>query len=375
MMTTLGAEAFPVPVSLHMLIASMSTIWLGSFGALKSSVRKDAGKPAVAAEEVHHLTRREVYMSPVLGSVLLFGLYIVYKLCPKYYVNLLVRAYFVVFGVLSVGDQVAYMVKSLCKPKPWHSEPLLQFKIPCYELLDKTFGLTPEGFEGGDPADMAMSPLELVGYLFGTMVGVWYIGVNHWIANNIFGVAFSLQAIRALSIGSFFNGAILLSGLFIYDIFWVFGTDVMVTVAKSFDAPIKLLFPRWTQDSESGKWQSSILGLGDIVMPGIFVALMLRFDHYTRVKLGKRGGAPKDSEGFLNRYPYFTTTMVGYALGLATTIAIMTIFNAAQPALLYLVPSCIGAAVLCALRLGEFSELWKYEEGEEADEKAAKKTE
>lgn len=28
------------------------------------------------------------------------------------------------------------------------------------------------------------------------------------------------------------------------DIFWVFATPVMVSVAKNFDAPIKLLFPR-----------------------------------------------------------------------------------------------------------------------------------
>ena len=33
-------------------------------------------------------------------------------------------------------------------------------------------------------------------------------------------------------------GAVLLSGLFFYDIFWVFGSPVMVTVAKSLDAPI-----------------------------------------------------------------------------------------------------------------------------------------
>ena len=35
------------------------------------------------------------------------------------------------------------------------------------------------------------------------------------------------------------------AGLFFYDIFWVFGTPVMVSVAKNLDAPIKLLFPRW----------------------------------------------------------------------------------------------------------------------------------
>lgn len=37
-------------------------------------------------------------------------------------------------------------------------------------------------------------------------------------------------------------GCILLGGLFVYDIFWVFYTDVMVTVAKSFEAPIKSEF-------------------------------------------------------------------------------------------------------------------------------------
>lgn len=44
--------------------------------------------------------------------------------------------------------------------------------------------------------------------------------------------------------GCHVSGALLLSGLFFYDIFWVFGTPVMVTVAKSLDAPIKLVFPR-----------------------------------------------------------------------------------------------------------------------------------
>ena len=32
--------------------------------------------------------------------------------------------------------------------------------------------------------------------------------------------------------------------VFFYDIFWVFGTEVMVSVAKGVDGPIKLLFPR-----------------------------------------------------------------------------------------------------------------------------------
>ena len=38
--------------------------------------------------------------------------------------------------------------------------------------------------------------------------------------------------------------AVLLGGLFFYDIIFVFGTDVMETVAKSIDKPIKSLFPK-----------------------------------------------------------------------------------------------------------------------------------
>ncbi len=52
-----------------------------------------------------------------------------------------------------------------------------------------------------------------------------------------------------------------------YDIFWVFGTDVMVTVATKFDAPMKLLFPRAFATADSDQ-QNSLLGLGDIVIPG-----------------------------------------------------------------------------------------------------------
>ena len=65
-----------------------------------------------------------------------------------------------------------------------------------------------------------------------------------WALNNFFGVSFSIQGIKSLSLGSYKVGAILLAGLFLYDIFWVFGTEVMVTVARSFEAPIKLLFMR-----------------------------------------------------------------------------------------------------------------------------------
>lgn len=72
-----------------------------------------------------------------------------------------------------------------------------------------------------------------------SLVGAWYLLQKHWIANNLFGLAFAVNAVELLHLNNVVTGCILLCGLFFYDIFWVFGTDVMVTVAKSFEAPIK----------------------------------------------------------------------------------------------------------------------------------------
>ena len=59
----------------------------------------------------------------------------------------------------------------------------------------------------------------------------------------------------------------------------------------------------------------SMLGLGDIVISGIFVALMLRYD----VVKG------------LSDTPYFITNLIAYELASAT-VAVMHFFDAAQPA-------------------------------------------
>jgi len=135
--------------------------------------------------------------------------------------------------------------------------------------------------------------------------------------------------------------------------FWVFGTDVMVTVAKNFDAPIKLLFPK---DIFADVFEFSMLGLGDIVIPGVFIALLLRYDAFRATK-----GKTKFPVGNWAK-PYFTATFIGYIFGLVTTIFVMHTFRAAQPALLYLVPGCVGFSFITGLILGDVPELLNFSE-------------
>jgi minor histocompatibility antigen H13 len=101
------------------------------------------------------------------------------------------------------------------------------------------------------------------------------------------------------------------------------------------------------------------LGLGDIVIPGFFLALLLRFDAHRAQQSEVHAKFPK---------PYFHSCLMAYVLGLATTLYVMIVFNAAQPALLYLVPACLGSSLLCGFLRGELKELFAYSEEEEEEE-------
>lgn len=87
----------------------------------------------------------------------------------------------------------------------------------------------------------------------------------------------------------------------------------------------------------------AMLGLGDIVIPGIFIALLLRFDHSLK--------RPS--------HTYFNATCLAYFLGLMATIFVMHMFKHAQPALLYLVPACLGTPIFLALVKGDLTALFK----------------
>merc|ERR1739844_433160 len=105
----------------------------------------------------------------------------------------------------------------------------------------------------------------------------------------------------------------------------------------------------------------AMLGLGDIVIPGIFVALLLRYDQ-----------SLKRNSNF-----YFYVTFIAYILGLLTTIGVMHVYKHAQPALLYLVPACLGTPLFFALVRGDIKSMFQYadhpeealEEKEEKEEK------
>jgi len=287
--------------------------------------------------QVETMSSKDAWMFPIIGSGVLFGLYMLFKLFSKDSINLLLTAYFLFFGLIALAATVNPVVEYILV---FSKKKLFQFSV-----LASYWSKSKKG------AAVTISDV-ISGAIAAALVG-WYVMGKHWLANNILGLAFSIQGIAFLSVGSYKTGCTLLSGLFFYDIFWVFGTDVMVTVAKSFDAPIKLLFPK---NIFAETFQFSMLGLGDIVIPGVFIALLLRFD----AKKKTNGGGAAASRKF--NKTYFHACFVGYFVGLATTMVVMHTFQAAQPALLYLVPACIGFSLVTAVINNDTTALWNYTE-------------
>lgn len=303
------------------------------FGALRSVICASSKN---ATDMPETITSRDAAKFPIIASCTLFGLYVFFKIFSQEYINLLLSMYFFFLGVLALAHTISPVMNTFFP---------VTFSIKQYQLLftqgsgDNREEILNYEFDSRDIVCLALS----------SVVGVWYLLKKHWIANNILGLAFALNGVEMLHLNNVPTGCILLGGLFVYDVFWVFGTNVMVTVAKSFEAPIKLVFPQDLLEKGLEANNFAMLGLGDIVIPGIFIALLLRFD----ISLKK------------NTRTYFYTSFLAYIFGLGFTIFVMHTYKHAQPALLYLVPSCIGLPVFVAKLKGELTDMFRYQENQE----------
>lgn len=135
---------------------------------------------------------------------------------------------------------------------------------------------------------------------------------------------------------------LLLTGLLVYDVFWVFfssyifRSNVMVRVAtRSAENPVGLLSKRLHMHhlvyshrhapklslpgklvfpSINNNGHFSMLGLGDIVMPGLLLCFVLRYDAYKRTMLTTaEAGVPPPNH--FNKITYFHCSLVGYFFG------------------------------------------------------------
>mmetsp|Transcript_27108 Transcript_27108/g.55217 ORF Transcript_27108/g.55217 Transcript_27108/m.55217 type:complete len:403 (+) Transcript_27108:130-1338(+) len=176
----------------------------------------------------------------------------------------------------------------------------------------------------------------------------WLV-TKSWVLNNILAISLIIFFLTSIRLSSLMVASALLILAFFYDIFWVFlssaifGKNVMVTVATGLDVPIKILVPLFLSSGPSGEQQFTLIGLGDIVLPGLLLCYAMRFD---------------DAKGCNAFSTYFACTMAGYCVGLTICEVVVGSFHLAQPAMIYLVPGTLIPFFALAAYRGELQEAW-----------------
>lgn len=227
---------------------------------------------------------------------------------------------------------------------------------------------------------------SLAGYSIGaSWIYVWFTSSDpsqnafYWITQNVMGACICILFLNTLRLNSIKVATVLLIAVFIYDIFFVFlspyffgGESVMVTVAttggpaavsadycekypsdsqckEGQPLPMLLTIPR-INDYRGG---SSLLGLGDIVLPGLLISFAARLDEAKRLV----GGHTSFQIRMPPQFGFFGYVIVAYAIGLLLAIIAVVVMQRGQPALLYLVPATLGTFLV--LGRHELKDLWK----------------
>ena len=469
-----------IPTYVHLIASALFPIYAGAHASLSrpsSAARAKNKKPRrrdgslqQTQQRMEGLSPSDAILYPLLTGSMLAGLYFLIKwLNDAELLNKILNWYLSGFGVFGIArllsdcvstvqsfifpsrfrangtvwdvssnDRIA-IAKDECssstEPKNWPSPFPVRFPLP--KAIVDFLWLT---------RDLSARPLCVLEiYLYDTfdvnidlsLQGIFcsFIAISAvlyhnlfakpWWLGNLLGFSFSYGAMQFISPTTLWTGTLVLTSLFFYDIYFVFFTPVMITVATKLDIPVKLLVPRPSTDDPAttspGKKSMAMLGLGDIVLPGMIIGLALRFDLYlfylrkqkqraaskrdrTEISnstndttyepeiletespllvydssgLGKAEFLPAtggwgerfwlglgndlSQEGGAFPKPYFYGTVLGYIFGLLCTLVVMHVFKHGQPALLYLVPGVLISFWGLALMRGDFWTLWTYTE-------------
>jgi len=232
----------------------------------------------------------------------------------------------------------------------------------------------------------------------------------YWFIQDVMGVSFCILILGVIHINTIMVATTLLCLVFVYDVFYVFisplfmGSSVMIDVAtggasgvnrgycekyptdsacRGSLAPLPMLLALpWFNDYRGG---FTMIGLGDIVLPGLLISFAARYDaaralvkkctQTSSIRSGENvvdlGGeatidpASNDRSHYLlgRIYKalfkgYFGPLVIAYSVGLMLTYIAVYTTKRGQPALLYLVPACLGTLFFLGWRRRELSELW-----------------
>lgn len=280
----LASAIFPIFIAAHASLARPSS-------AAPRKVKKDTDDPDLDDEDepvqkIESLTPSDAILFPVLAGATLAGLYFLLKwLQDPAWLNWLLGLYFaqlgMFFGFKFIKD-VLVVARSFIFPTmySWKGQ------VYCVDVKARKFTSTSQssthrhsplpGFLSALPLptflktelwdirsllynrkrltinldsifkySTSLSLLDPLSLLLSTAITAYHTFIaKPWPLTNFLGISFCYSALQYTSPTTAWTGTLILAALFVYDIYFVFFTPMMVTVATKLDVPIKLLFPR-----------------------------------------------------------------------------------------------------------------------------------
>ena len=136
-------------------------------------------------------------MFPFIASGFLFGIYLVILLVSKEYITFVLNIYFFLIGTVALYRALQPLVSKIRLPALDKLRER-QFHVTLAENQATNTTTTTTGVSDLMHVDMKFDLVDVGTLFLCVLVGVWYLLKRHWIANNIFGIAFSINAIEIL---------------------------------------------------------------------------------------------------------------------------------------------------------------------------------
>lgn len=178
----------PIPSDLQMLLLATLTLYIGCHLGLTAIMPKEAA-----------LTHKDAATMPFFAGGALVALYLAFKYAPKYIINALLKAYFILFGVIGITAllQPFFDSISVLKPKRRADGKLVYlFAVPAIPgVLDERLLVTTN---------------TLLAAAAATALCAWYALTNHWLSNNSLAISFCVLALANLNLPSYSVSALLL---------------------------------------------------------------------------------------------------------------------------------------------------------------------
>lgn len=350
---------------------------------------------SLTTRQRQQINLKEGLLAPLLASGALVGTYLVVKFFPQLDLQTFLRAYFWLVGVFAVASSSGPVLRRVSGR---FGDKTLTVQLPEGLLLDA---------DGLPVLSVDFAPVDCLCVLLCLAIATKaYISGNaDFTVNNLLACLIAGDILQLLGLRSFRAASLMLFGLLFYDVFWVFasphvvGDNVMLTVATS-DAvagPTRILFPRLHSEavgSEAPDFGFSLLGLGDVAIPGLLASLALRYDFSLRAGKCANGttstlatdnsldkhnkdasvsvandadrtvahGVYRDVSQVIpvGKRLYFLAVMGAYVSGLLLAFVANRVTNMGQPALLYIVPCTTAAVALSAVLRSDFPQMWSF---------------